>query len=75
VFRDGEFLYAVEPYATKAYEVVLDNLEKGTYKFRYSNIFYQKVEETLEIKEDKTYSLKLCVERFGERNKAFKGLN
>ncbi len=74
VFKDGVFLYSVEPFATKDYKVTLDSLGKGSYRFRYSNIFYQKLDETLEIKENKTYTIQLCVERFGERNQDFKGL-
>jgi len=74
VFKNGEFLYSVEPFATKGYKVTMDSLERGNYRFRYSNIFYQKIDETLEIKENKTYTIQLCVERFGERNQDFQGL-
>lgn len=46
-----------KPYITK--EIVIDSLTNGMYKFVYENFLNQKMQKTIEITEDKTYSISI----------------
>lgn len=61
VYKDGkkfkEFSAFKKPFIEE--EIILDSLTNGTYKFVYENLVNQTLQKTIEVKENKIYSVSI----------------